>query len=107
MEQEEALPLLCAKPAPPATLEGPPFRGSPPPQLACFNPWPLAEGVQYDSPNSEALRQARNLPGKATASQKPSPSILTYHLAKGLIIWGWSQMKVGLMQETSKHSPTS
>ena len=32
---------------------------------------------------------------------------LAHHLASGLMIWGWSQMNVGLTQSTSTKSPTS
>ena len=32
---------------------------------------------------------------------------LAHHLARGLMIWGWSQMNVGLTQSTSTKSPTS
>lgn len=33
--------------------------------------------------------------------------VTPYHLERGLMISGWSQMKVGLIQFTSIYSPTS
>lgn len=32
---------------------------------------------------------------------------VSHHFARGLMIWGWSQMNVGLMHVTSRKSPTS
>lgn len=32
---------------------------------------------------------------------------VSHHFAKGLMIWGWSQMNVGLIQVTSRKSPTN
>lgn len=44
---------------------------------------------------------------KLTHKQERMVQGLTHHLARGLIICGWSQMKVGLTQSTSTNSPTS
>mmetsp|Transcript_12986 Transcript_12986/g.39307 ORF Transcript_12986/g.39307 Transcript_12986/m.39307 type:complete len:243 (+) Transcript_12986:683-1411(+) len=42
-----------------------------------------------------------------SSNRSVMPGLLLCHLARGDMSWGWSVMKVGLMQSTSRNSPTS
>ena len=65
-----------------------------------------AQTVPLVRPLTDACR-VDNQQDKLTHKQERTVQALTHHFAKGLMICGWSQMKVGLTQSTSTNSPTS